>query len=164
MENSTISNSLLKKIWMIFGASLLFTMTIFFAGIFDMEYIKYLAAWQFLMLFIWPFSGVIIPGLFIFSSIKAYKKYFLPTFVSVVTFTMFLDIYWISSGWKYGLNYQGINFLSYSVIANSIAFVLIYALLGTYYKTKKIIYLQPAILFFFITISVIAFPWLGERM
>lgn len=101
---------------------------------------------------------------FIYASINIHKKYFFSIFISLVTFCLGLEAYWMKRGWSYGLHYQELEFLYHSIAKNIICFSLIYILTGIYCKTRNIIFLRAAILLFCVTISVVAYPWLGESI
>lgn len=101
---------------------------------------------------------------FIYASINIHRKYFFSILVSLVTFCLGLEVYWMKRGWSYGLHFQGIEFLHHSIFKNIFFFSLIYILMGIYYKTRNMIFLHAAILLFCVTISIVAFPWLGESI
>ncbi len=77
---------------------------------------------------------------------------------------MILDVYCFYTGWDYGIRYQGIKFLYHSVIKNIILFLMIYLFVWLYYIKRYRIFLHIALLIFCVTISIIAFPWLGESI
>lgn len=101
---------------------------------------------------------------FIYASINIHKKYFFSVFLGLVTFCLGLEVYWVKRGWSYGLHYQGLDFLHHSIVKNIVYFSLIYILMGIYYKTRNMAFLHVAILLFCITVSIVAFPWLGESI
>lgn len=165
MKKLTINRNIFEKIWVAFGSVLLLTMSLFFASIFHLFYIKYLPVTQFLlMFFLGPLSIFIIPGFFIYTSFKIHSKRFLSVFSFAVTLCWILDVFWMINGWAYGIRHQGLNFLINSIFENGILFLLLYVLISIYCKWRRVFLLHFAVLLFFITLSLFAFPWLGERM
>ena len=174
-----------KIVWIIFGSILLFTLSIFFqamispiwhSGHFRLSPFPFLLS-SILYFFLgrsetfatlFPLS-VILNGLlplfiFIIGSLNVHKKYFFLTFILLATAFAIYDVVFFYRGWGGGLHYQGLQFLQYSMINAITYFVLIYSLIGAYCMTRRAIFLHMALLLFCVTITSIAFPWLGECM
>ena len=219
MKKLRMNQDLIKKIWISFGAILLFTMTLVFQGLFGpflyfnqyqipafpyalgryfpfvLSIFCFFVAYHqtgkkfifslfcsiamLIVGFVFALMNVIFVPLiilfgfvfsflpfvfFIYASINIHKKYFFSIFVSLVTFCLGLEVYWMKRGWSYGLHYQGLEFLHHSITKNIIFFSLIYILTGIYCKTRNVTFLHVAILLFCATISVVAYPWLGELL
>lgn len=217
MKKLRLNKDLIKKIWISFGAILLFTMTLVFQGLFgpflyfnqyQMPAFPYALGRYFpfvlsifglfvayhqagkkfifalfcsIMMFIIGFilasmNVIFVPLIilfgfifsflpfifFIYASINIRKKYFFPIFSALITFCMFFDIYWFKRGWHYGAQFQGLDFIHHSIVKNIICFFSLYVFIGIYYKSRNIVFLHMALLLFCATISVVAYPWLGE--
>ncbi|MES2204520.1 MAG: hypothetical protein V4496_04780 [Pseudomonadota bacterium] len=101
---------------------------------------------------------------FIYAAINIHREYFPCIFLALTTLCAGLEAYYTKISLHYGVQFQGINFIHHSIVKNIIFFSLIYILTGIYCKTRNIAFLHVAILLFCITISIVAFPWLGESI
>ncbi len=101
---------------------------------------------------------------FIYASLNVHRKYFSSIFLGLVTLCAGLEAYWTTCNWHYGVKFQGLDFIHHSIVKNIICFLSIYILMGIYYKSRNTIFFHAAILLFCVTISIVAFPWLGESM
>lgn len=174
------SKKLFKILWVSIGILVLLRLSLPVKAFFDLP-IRYLPGFSFFMtgIIASPFGresfGIIfVPLMVIFSflptilfflgSITINKKLFLLFYVCFITVIMLLDVYCFISGWSYGLHYQGKDFLYHSVAKNSISFFTIYLLSGIYFVNRNPIFLHISLFIFCVTISTIAFPWLGESI
>lgn len=178
------SKKLFKILWVSIGILVLLWLSLpvkaFFEHYFDLP-IRYLPGFPFFMtgIIASPFGResfglVFVPLMVLFSffptilfflaSITINKKLFILFYVCFITLIMLLDTYCFISGWSYGLRYQGKDFLYHSVVKNSISFLAIYLLAGAYFYKHNAIFLHISLFIFCVTISTVAFPWLGESM
>jgi hypothetical protein len=178
------SKKLFKVLWVSIGVLVLLWLSLpgkaFFEHYFDLH-IRYLPGFPFFMTgiiaspFGREFFGIIfVPLIIIFSffptilfflgSLIVNKKLFMLFYVCFITLIMLLDIYCFISGWSYGFRYQGKDFLYQSLAKNSVSFLAIYLLLGAYFVKRHSVFLHISLLIFCVTISTIAFPWLGESI
>jgi len=176
--------TLFKVLWVSIGIIFLLRFSLpgmaFLEHHFDVH-MKYLPGFPFFMTGIIAspfgrefFGNIFVPLMFIFcffptilfflGNLNINKKIFIIFYICFVTLIMLLDIYCFISGWSYGLRYQGKDFLYHSVVKNSIAFFAIYLLLGAYFIKRHSHFLHVSLFIFCITISTIAFPWLGESI
>lgn len=143
MKNLTIEKNILENIWIAFGSLILFTIS---------------------LPYLFIFASFFPLAFFIFASIKTEKRYFFLVFFLLVTLCALCNFFWIYNNWSYGLKYQRQAFLHHSLTQNIICFAIIYIFMGIYYKTRNALFHHPAILLFCVTLSIVAFPWLGETM
>lgn len=116
-----------------------------------------------IILFSFVFSFLPL-AFFIYASLNVHRKYFPSIFLGLVTLCAGLEAYWTTCNWHYGVKFQGLDFIHHSIVKNVICFLSIYILMGIYYKSRNTIFFHAAILLFCVTISIVAFPWLGESM
>ena len=120
------------------------------------------------------FTSIAVPSLiffsflplifFIYGTLKANKRSFLIVFITFTALIMLFNLFLFCSNWSRAIHYHGIDFLYHSVVKNIVSFLAIYLLIAAYFVKRRPIFLHIALLFFCVTISIVAFPWLGENI
>lgn len=185
MKKLRLNQELIKKIWIAFGAILLFMMSPFFQCFiypfwynidgqsfpaFSLLTAKYLSypfsfsrqGWLTVFMFALVTFNFFPFGLFLYGSLKIRKNLFFSVFFTLVTVTLLLNISYFYRFWGDGLHIQGGKFLHNAVIKNALYFSFIGIFMGLYYIKRNYALLHVALLLFCVTLSIVAFPFLGR--
>ena len=120
---------------------------------------------QFLLLFHGKFfSFFIIPIFFLILSFFMKKKHYSVFIFSLTTLSLVINFSWIIYSWPFGIEYQGYFFTIIMTIINFFCFFTIYVSILYFKKTRRVFYLYFATLLLLTTLSLFAFPWLGESI
>lgn len=117
-----------------------------------------------LLMLIGKFSSVLLPACYIVMSILSKKKYYPAGLLSMVTLFFVLDICFFIMMWPYGIKGQGETYTVLFSLLNLFCFYLIYNLVSQYKKEKKRIFIYLANFLFMLTLTLVAFPWIGESL
>lgn len=185
MKHILMNSNMIKNTWIVFGGILLFTMSPFFQSFvypfwysingksfpaFTLLTARYLSTpFTFnreILTTVFMFSLVVFNffplGLFLQGSLTIKNKLFYRIFFTLVTITLFFDFFYFYNFWCDGLHTQGKKFLYNTAIKNIFYFLSVGIFIGLYYTKKNVALLHVALLIFCITISIIAFPFLGR--
>ena len=157
------NNSKLKLILTLVLA-VAFTMpSMFFEEIFHFSLFEIINIFQFVLAITFgEYSILILPTMFIILSLFYAKKWY-PVFLSILSgITAILSAIWICISLSHGIEYQGMSWVLFICLLDIGLFSGIFYLIKLSNKYKKKHYLYFATLIFFITLSLVAFPWFGE--
>ena len=181
MINKKIPLIKFKYLWLSIGSTLLLCISppgqAFFWHYFHFHF-EYLPVFPLLMtgILAHPFGreffGIIfVPSIIIFSlfpllffiigTLQINRKVFLIAFITVTTIIMLIDIFFFCANWSGTIHYQGKDYLYHAILKSSLSFAAVYLFVGVYFIKRRSIFLHMALIIFCVTISTIAFSWLG---